>query len=72
MFFIEWIQQFRRDRLENAANSNNVVPCTSGRSSPNQCRRFIKDSTCFSNLLIHLFCNFNIFDHLSKNTPRFP
>lgn len=46
---IEWIQQFRRDRLEDAANGDNVIVCTARRLSPNQSRRFIKDSACFSN-----------------------
>ena len=72
MFSIEWTQQFRRDRLENATNSNNVLPCTIGRSAPNQCRRLIKNSSRFSNLSIHLFCDFNIFNHLNKSTPLVP
>ena len=62
MLFIQWIQQFRRDRLEHATNSNNELRCPADRPLPNQCRRFIKDSTRFSDSLIHLFCKFNIFD----------
>ena len=72
MFFIEWIKQFRRDHVENATNGNDILSCVAHRTPSSQCCGFIEDSTCFSDFLIYLFCNFNIFDHFSKSTPRFP